>query len=72
MKTQKLNGLDFKRSSIVELNESQLTDVNGGSTPLLASSGLCLNAAAALSSASCGAVGAAIVGAVVGAVIAEN
>ncbi|WP_452596452.1 class I lanthipeptide, partial [Pontimicrobium sp. MEBiC01747] len=43
MKTQKLNGLDFKRSSIVELNESQLTDVNGGSTPLLASSGLCLN-----------------------------
>ena len=34
MKTQKVNKLDFTKSSIVELNEGQLLDVDGGTTPV--------------------------------------
>ena len=35
MKTQNLNNkLNFNKSVIVELNDDQLTDVNGGSSPV--------------------------------------
>ena len=72
MKTQNVNAkLAFNKSSVLELNDAQLSHVNGGSTPLIASSMFCVNAAAAASSAGCGAVGAAIVGAVVGWTIKE-
>jgi hypothetical protein len=32
MKTQN-NKLDFRKNSVVELNDTQLEDINGGSTP---------------------------------------
>ncbi|WP_044401219.1 class I lanthipeptide [Lacinutrix sp. Hel_I_90] len=32
MKTQKKNKLDFRKHSLVELNDFQLKEVNGGST----------------------------------------
>ena len=35
MKTQNVNNkLRFDKNSLVELNEEQLTDVNGGTTPV--------------------------------------
>lgn len=33
MKTQTQNKLAFRKSSVAELNNSQMQDVNGGSTP---------------------------------------
>jgi hypothetical protein len=36
MKKQNVkNSLDFKKSSVVELNDGQLQEVNGGTTPFL-------------------------------------
>jgi hypothetical protein len=41
MKTQNTK-LEFKRNSIVELNDNQLNDVNGGTSPLtITSSPVC-------------------------------
>ena len=34
MKTQTSNKLAFAKSSLVELNDNQLNDVNGGTTPV--------------------------------------
>ncbi|WP_452602990.1 class IIb bacteriocin, lactobin A/cerein 7B family [Pontimicrobium sp. MEBiC06410] len=34
MKTQKANRLDFTKNSVVELNEVELLDVDGGTSPL--------------------------------------
>ncbi len=34
MKTQNANKLAFAKSSLVELNDNQLNDVNGGTTPV--------------------------------------
>ena len=35
MKTQNVNNkLRFDKNSLIELNEEQLTDVNGGTTPV--------------------------------------
>jgi len=35
MKTQTLNKLDLKKRSLVELNDSELNDVNGGHPTLI-------------------------------------
>ncbi|WP_044401222.1 class I lanthipeptide [Lacinutrix sp. Hel_I_90] len=73
MKTQSLNKrLGFNKSSVLELNDAQLLDIKGGTTPLVVSSMGCVNVAAMMSSAGCGAVGAAITGAIAGATIATN
>lgn len=46
MKTQKANRLDFTKNSVVELNEVELLDVDGGTSPLcviaVASSAQCV------------------------------
>ena len=34
MKTQNATKLGFAKNSLVELNDNQMQDVNGGSTPL--------------------------------------
>lgn len=51
MKTQTINELRFRKETIIELNEVQLLDVNGGTTPVCAAA----VAGAELSSAPCGA-----------------
>ena len=57
MKNQNLNGkLAFNKLAVVELNDSQLYDVNGGATPI---------ALAVASSTTCAAVASAIIGSIV-------
>jgi lactobin A/cerein 7B family class IIb bacteriocin len=57
MKKQNLNGkLAFNKAAVVELNDSDLYDVNGGATPI---------ALAIASSASCAALASAVVGSLV-------
>jgi len=53
MKTQN-NKLDFKKRSLIELNDNQMLDVQGGSTPAIIVS-------ANVSSAGCAGVSAAVV-----------
>ncbi|MCL9807416.1 class IIb bacteriocin, lactobin A/cerein 7B family [Flavobacterium amniphilum] len=49
MKKQNLNGkLAFNKAVVVELNDTELYDVNGGATPLIASSGPCAGLASAV------------------------
>ncbi|WP_156133139.1 class I lanthipeptide [Lacinutrix sp. Hel_I_90] len=43
MKTQNNNKLDLRKQSLVELNDTQLQDVNGGTSPIaITSSSVCL------------------------------
>ena len=40
MKTQSTNKLAFAKNALVELNNNQLHDINGGSTPLCSGSAI--------------------------------
>lgn len=67
MKTQNRN-LAFNKSSIVELNDAQLLEVDGGTTPVCAWAA----AAAVASSTSCAAVAAAAIGGAISYTVAAN
>lgn len=64
MKTQTINELRFRKETIIELNEVQLQDVNGGTTPVCAAGAVVVKVTAT-SSAPCGASVGSLVTAVV-------
>lgn len=67
MKTQNRN-LAFNKNSVIELNDSQLLEVDGGTTPVCFYVGYAVLA----SSGGCGAVVAATIGGAIGYTIAQN